>query len=220
MQLGIGIVTSHEDIFSRRWDEVGHSAPLFTKIDFVISQVGLGASDIDLLSVISGPGSFTGLRIGMAGLLGWAVSLRLPIQPVDMFVAMRASVPKSLYPLLVVILSRGKEFYAQYAASPDEKNLFDPIVGSVDSVADLPDAECRVCGPGSAAFFEQLEDKRKDQFKPSGKEFFVPDMTVVCKKAESLYADRNDRLENYRIEPYYMTLSQAELKFKSRERKI
>jgi tRNA threonylcarbamoyl adenosine modification protein YeaZ len=219
LRLGIGIVAGSSASFDRRWSEEGHSAPLFGRIEFAMNQIGLNKSDIDLLAVVSGPGSFTGLRIGMAGILGWAVSSRLPVLPIDSFSAMRASLPDSLYPVLIAIHSRGDDFYMQYLSSPDAAESARPFIGTVESLAGLPADRCRVCGPGAAKLLDLLNENQ-DRFEPAGGAFDEPDMEAVCHKAEKLAPECRQTGGDYKIEPYYMTLSQAQINFESRERRL
>jgi tRNA threonylcarbamoyl adenosine modification protein YeaZ len=220
LRLGIGIVTDDGESFSRRWVDGGHSAPLFGRIESAIDQLGLGIADIGLLSVISGPGSFTGLRIGMAGVLGWAVSAGLPIQPVDSFAAMKASVPDSMYPLLIAIHSRGEDFYMQYLESACGTEDSKPFMGLVKSLSSLPTDRCSVCGPGTENLIGLMDDARKGQFESAGSDYFEPDMRAVCRLADELFSDRETASDDYRIEPYYMTLSQAQINFEGRGRRL
>ena len=53
---------------------VSHSANLIQMIEEVLGQAGAKLSDIDLFAVAVGPGSFTGLRIGLATVKALAVS--------------------------------------------------------------------------------------------------------------------------------------------------
>ena len=220
LKLGIGVITGSGESFSQRWSEEGHSARLFGRIEFAIERVGLDKGDIDLLGVVSGPGSFTGLRIGMAGLLGWAVATGLPIQPVDSFAAMKASVPDTMYPLLIVIHSRGDDFYMQYLAASATTEDAAPFVGSTDSLGDLPSDKCTLCGPGSERLSDMLSDDGKNRFQSAGSDYSEPDMIAVCTVAARLFSERAEPRDDYKIEPYYMTLSQAQINFEQRERRL
>lgn len=64
-----------------------HSEMLFKSIDLVISQSGIQKSDLEYIAVSEGPGSFTGLRIGMSAAKGMAYGLNIPIVPVPTFEA-------------------------------------------------------------------------------------------------------------------------------------
>jgi len=62
-----------------------HSEKLFGLIDFLISQAKIELKDLECIAVSSGPGSFTGLRIGIAAAKGLALGASLPIVLVPTF---------------------------------------------------------------------------------------------------------------------------------------
>jgi len=212
-ELGIGIVTGSGEEYAQRWKEIGHSEPLFPRIGFVLDRVGLGSGEIDLLAVVSGPGSFTGLRIGMAGLLGWGVSVGIPVQPVDTFAAMRASLADENYPLLVAVHSRRDEFYLQLYSSSG--NVGEPFVGGIDLIEGQVSGDCYVCGSGAEKFVELAASVASDRFKPAAPELRAPNLISVCREAERMFDGKAD--SDYDVEPYYMTLSQAEINFENNE---
>lgn len=65
-----------------------HSEKLFALIDFVMKQATLELKDVSCLAVSAGPGSFTGLRIGLAAAKGISTALSIPIVPVPTFEAL------------------------------------------------------------------------------------------------------------------------------------
>ena len=65
-----------------------HSEKLFEVISSVVQQAEIEFDEIKSLAVSSGPGSFTGLRIGMAAAKGIAQVLSIPIIPVPTFETM------------------------------------------------------------------------------------------------------------------------------------
>jgi tRNA threonylcarbamoyladenosine biosynthesis protein TsaB len=65
-----------------------HSEKIFELIDKVFSSSGSSISDAGCIAVSSGPGSFTGLRIGMSTAKGLAFGSSVPIVPVPTFEAM------------------------------------------------------------------------------------------------------------------------------------
>lgn len=56
-----------------------HSQQLMPLIDQLLNNLDMGLKDIDVLAVSKGPGSFTGLRIGLATVKGLAQSLDKPV---------------------------------------------------------------------------------------------------------------------------------------------
>ena len=55
-----------------------HSRTLMPLVDGMLSAAGLRVRDMDLLAAANGPGSFTGLRIGVSALKGLAWALEKP----------------------------------------------------------------------------------------------------------------------------------------------
>lgn len=73
-----------------------HSEKLFEAINLVMKQSQLDFSGIKSIAVSAGPGSFTGLRIGMAAAKGIAQSLSIPIIPVPTFEALALQISNYL----------------------------------------------------------------------------------------------------------------------------
>src|SRR4051794_3724694 len=59
-----------------------HATALLPLVDEALAAAGLDLADVERLGVGTGPGSFTGLRIGLATARGLAQGLGLPLAPV------------------------------------------------------------------------------------------------------------------------------------------
>ena len=72
-------------------DESGkpHSVSLMPLIDSMLEKAGLQLSDIDLFAVDAGPGSFTGVRIGVTTVNAFAYAEKKPIAAVSSLAALR-----------------------------------------------------------------------------------------------------------------------------------
>lgn len=90
---------------------VTHSERLMVAVDRVLTDAGLRIEDLDGLAVASGPGSFTGLRIGLGTVKGLAFARALPIAAVPTLDAMAAGVPFAELPVVPVIEARKGEIY-------------------------------------------------------------------------------------------------------------
>jgi tRNA threonylcarbamoyladenosine biosynthesis protein TsaB len=64
-----------------------HAEKLFESIEYAMNSAGIGITDIGAIAVSAGPGSFTGLRIGMSAAKGLAFGISLPLIPVPTFEA-------------------------------------------------------------------------------------------------------------------------------------
>lgn len=60
-----------------------HSQTLFSSIRLILKKAKIGAADVDVLVGITGPGSFTGLRVGMSALKGVALACKRPVFGMD-----------------------------------------------------------------------------------------------------------------------------------------
>ena len=91
---------------------VTHSERLLAAIDTVMTDAGWTPGDLQGLAVAVGPGSFTGLRVGLGTVKGLALALGLPVAAVPTLDAMAAVVPWSALPVCAVLHARRNEVYA------------------------------------------------------------------------------------------------------------
>jgi tRNA threonylcarbamoyl adenosine modification protein YeaZ len=74
-------------------ERVSRAQTLLEDVDALLRQAGAHPSDLDLLAVGLGPGSFTGVRIGLAVARGLALSLDVPGSGVSTLAALAAGAP-------------------------------------------------------------------------------------------------------------------------------
>lgn len=73
----------------------GHAERLFPLIDRVIARAGVGFDRVDAFAAVRGPGSFTGVRLGLAAVRGLALARGAPALGVDGFWAIAAAAHRS-----------------------------------------------------------------------------------------------------------------------------
>jgi tRNA threonylcarbamoyl adenosine modification protein YeaZ len=88
-----------------------YSISLFDMLDRVLTEARLQLGDIDLLAVANGPGSFTGIRVGLAAAQGWAKALGRPARGVSVLEAMVEAAAADTDLALAVLDARRGEFY-------------------------------------------------------------------------------------------------------------
>lgn len=113
-----------------------HSERLMTAIDYVLKQAGLTVSDIDVFAVAIGPGSFTGLRIGLSTVKGFSYSTGKPIVSVPTLESLAWNFPYCRPPVCTMLDARKKEVYAALFKWDKEDfiRLMDEVSIKVDSL--------------------------------------------------------------------------------------
>lgn len=83
-------VVENSSVLASAYQNIGltHSVTLMPLIDSMLKNAGLTAKDMELIAVAAGPGSFTGLRIGVSAAKGLAWALELPCCGVSTLEAM------------------------------------------------------------------------------------------------------------------------------------
>lgn len=95
-----------------------HTVELAPAVEQTLARAGLQVKDLGALAVATGPGSFTGLRIGMALVKGIALALRLPLVGVRTLDALAAAQPVMDIPLVALLqIGRGRLAAGWYEAS-------------------------------------------------------------------------------------------------------
>ncbi len=91
---------------------ITHSERLMAAIDQILTDSGWTARDLEGLAVSVGPGSFTGLRVGLSTVKGLALALSIPVAAVPTLDAMAAMLPFASLPVCPVLDARKREVYA------------------------------------------------------------------------------------------------------------
>jgi tRNA threonylcarbamoyladenosine biosynthesis protein TsaB len=100
-----------------------HSERLMRTIDQVLKDSGLELKDLDGYAVSIGPGSFTGLRIGVSTVKGLALTTKKPIAAIPTLDALAFNIPFSRYNVCPMLDARKKEVYTALYSFTDEGEL-------------------------------------------------------------------------------------------------
>ena len=92
-----------------------HSARLLGAVDYLLKSIGWSLQGLDLIAVGIGPGSFTGIRIGVSTALGLAQSLSCNFVGISGLDALAHEFPHSAGRLGIVMdAHRSQVYYAEY----------------------------------------------------------------------------------------------------------
>lgn len=146
----------------------GHSRALLGAIDHLLERSGSTIESVDLLAVGRGPGSFTGLRIGMALAKGLALATQTPLVGVSSLAALaRAWTGGSPEHVVVPCIdARKSEVYASAWRGAREVITervvaAESLVGALDT--SLPDEHLMLVGTGAVAYRQTFRDLLGDR---------------------------------------------------------
>lgn len=108
------------------WTDEIYSSRMFRHLEFLLKELSIGVEEFDLFAVAAGPGSFTGLRVGLAAVKGWAEVYRKPIAAVSGLEAVAAqSHSRSANLVPVLDAHRGQIYFGEYRrrGEPDQNRL-------------------------------------------------------------------------------------------------
>jgi tRNA threonylcarbamoyladenosine biosynthesis protein TsaB len=134
--------------------ERGHAEALLPMIETVLREAALVPAALDLVAVTIGPGSFTGLRIGLAAARGFALARRLPALGIPSFDVVTAEA-RIGEPLFIAIESKRAELFLQRRDRADPR--LPALVPPGEWAAILPPGPCALAGDGAARLAASLE---------------------------------------------------------------
>lgn len=116
LQLGLLLADGRVDVSV---DEIanGHAELIFARIATLLERNGLGYGALDRVVTTTGPGSFTGLRIGLSAARGIGLARGLPVVGISSLVALSLGVTG---PSTVLLDARRGEAYLQTFSGPGE----------------------------------------------------------------------------------------------------
>jgi tRNA threonylcarbamoyladenosine biosynthesis protein TsaB len=144
-----------------------HTVELMPRIDAMLTQLGVSACELAAVAVSIGPGSFTGLRIGLAIAKGLALANDIPIVGISTLDILAYAQP-AVRGLLVVVLraGRGKLAAMRYRRVRGEwRAQGDVTVTTVDRIGQDWDRPTLLCGELESAEREAIRARLGDRVR-------------------------------------------------------
>ena len=139
-----------------------HAEKLVLLVDEVFEKAGLNFGDLDAVAVSQGPGSYTGLRIGVSTAKGIAYGLDIPLIGINTLQAMAASQPLNPGEFVVAVLdARRKEVYTQTFGDSLQE------ISSIEAVVLEEGVFASVLEKGKVYFVGDGADKVKEEIQHS-----------------------------------------------------
>jgi tRNA threonylcarbamoyladenosine biosynthesis protein TsaB len=191
-----------------------HSRHLMELVHSVLQIAGFGAADLDGLAVSIGPGSFTGLRIGISTIKGLAHALDKPVVGVSTLEALARQCSQTPFLICAMLDARKGEVYtATYRFDADE------LVQQTTARAMRPEAltediksPCLFIGTGARLYRQSIAAAAGSlaHFVP-GDQNTIRASSVAFLSMPRFEARDTDEIAD--LIPHYIRKSDAELKF-------
>jgi|ERR1017187_2119630 tRNA threonylcarbamoyladenosine biosynthesis protein TsaB len=128
------------------------SAQLVPQIAALLAKRGLRKTDIDGFVVVSGPGSFTGLRVGLAAIKALAEILQKPIVPVSLLEVVATASRAEGRVVAVLDGGRGEVFFGAYVISGESVQVLrEELLSKPESLSAARDSIVATPDPALAA---------------------------------------------------------------------
>lgn len=188
-----------------------HSRRLLGTVSWLMEAAGVDWPEVDGIGVSLGPGSFTGLRIGLAAAKGLAMAANIPLIGVETMDALALSCTGVMERICPVLDARKQEVYAAvYQVGNNEYpvRLGDDQALGPETLAKSIDRPTVMAGPGVSVYREVFE-----------KNSFIRLLPVSLSQPRALYvgllAERQLRtgglLDPASVRPKYVRASEAEI---------
>ena len=217
-------VTENESVLGEvtKVSEQTHSKHLLEMVHAVIREAGLTLSDLDGFAVTRGPGSFTGLRIGISSIKGLALAVNKPVVGISSLLALAQQVrahaqqipPTSHLVCPWIDARKGEVYVSVYRCDPDAltPEQKERVLAPHEALQYI-DSACIFVGSGAILYRDIITDKLGDL---AG---FAPDDCHTIQASTVAYLglkqfDSGEAGEVADLVPYYIRKSDAELNFK------
>lgn len=212
MMGAVGIVDGDEPVAELRTNiSVTHSERLMLHIDGLLKSALMSLADIDGFAVTLGPGSFTGLRIGIATAKGLAYATGKPLAGVGTLDVLADNLPFCGFQVCPVLDARKKMVYAAlYSQAGGERvTVMGPSVMTPDELADSVTAKTVFVGEGASVYRELLSDRLGELAVFAPRVYGYPTGTAVALRGAGELAAGN-AADPYTIAPMYIRKSDVE----------
>jgi tRNA threonylcarbamoyladenosine biosynthesis protein TsaB len=197
-----------------------HTERLPGEIEAALSQAGLSRADIDLLAVATGPGAFTGLRIGLAAMQGLAMTLGRPVIGISALDALADEVPAGTATLVAPWMDAQRgEVFAMLLDAASGRTLESPL-------AALPSAVLNAWRPHlaghTAVFIGDAAERDAALIAEAGAGQWTtrtpPPLAPALARIAGIRAARGEAGLPHQLTPIYVRRPDVEIERERRER--
>ncbi len=202
----LGVAVSRENVpVAERYIDCGlkHSVKLMTAVDGCLADANVDIEDVDVFAVVAGPGSFTGIRIGVCTVKAFCHATGKPgiaLNALDVLAVGGREYDMNVCSL--VDARRGQVYASMY--DKNGVNVFSNFAGDISELTQCTPKKTVLTGSGAVANRAFIEENFKDPV-------FMPHNLVRGRASNACLLACESRLVTYdKIEPIYVRMSGAE----------
>lgn len=215
-----GSIAVHDDkaglIAEVRVDvKVAHAERLMPSIEWLLKTSCVSIHDIDAFAVSIGPGSFTGLRIGLSTAKGFSYATGKPVVPVPTLDAFARTLPFCSYMICPLFDARKNELYAalyKWEGDVCRKVFPETAISPAELMKQIHERTVFM-GEGAALYKEVISVTLRDNavFAPASR--MSPAASAVAEIAEEKLK-QGIVADTVSLTPFYIRRSEAEIRWK------
>jgi tRNA threonylcarbamoyladenosine biosynthesis protein TsaB len=198
---------------------VTHSERLLDAIDLVLRKAHHALGDLDGFAISLGPGSFTGVRIGVSTVKGLAYAVQKPVVGVSTLEVLASQVSPTPYLICPIIDARKGEVYSafyRYEEFNHLKRLSEYQAMRPEVLFGMVKEPTIFLGDGVKTYEEDLRNSLKSFALFSPAALHIPRGSAVARLGVELLL-RKDYLDLATFAPLYVRLSDAEIKWQEKQ---
>lgn len=183
-----------------------HSDIIMTAVDSLFKLTKKDIKEVDKIAVSIGPGSFTGIRIGVGIAKGLAYSLEKPIVGINELDLIAHNIAKREEKIIAMLDARKERvFYSSYRYEGDElQRISQYSDGEIREILKEEKDKIVLVGDGATEYREIAKEMLGENVIVSGDAINIPRATILAELA----LEKEDNI--FTLEPFYVNKSQAE----------
>ncbi len=187
------------------------SDQMMPAVQQVLAAAGLVLADLDGVAVSAGPGSFTGIRVGVTAAKTLAYTLGKPVTAVSSLDVLAANVPAPRWPLWVLVDARKEKLYAaRYEISENEwpSRAGEEQLVALDQLLPQLTGEVVILGDGLVRYGAAIQQALGARCHPLPPALWVPRASAVCRLAAQYPVPAPDV---HALAPHYLFSKESDI---------
>lgn len=186
--------------------KTNHSDTIMNAIDYLMTVSGVSVDELGRIAVTLGPGSFTGIRIGIAIAKAMVFGKKIEIVAMNTLDLLAHEISEKSFIMPLIDAKKGRAYYSFYNNEDTLSKLESYKDGEIkEFLEEYKDKEIVFTGDGAYNYRELIEEIMGSNAKFIPRSRNCPRAGILAEKAINL-SPVNDIL----LEPYYHSKTQAE----------